>query len=32
VLTTKDPPTHLFTDSYREFQKAKADAQARGVF
>ncbi len=32
VLTTKDPPTHLFTDSYQEFQDAKADAQARGVF
>lgn len=32
VLTTKDPPTHLFTDSYKEFQRAKADAQARGVF
>ena len=32
VLTTKDPPTHLFTDSYKEFQQAKADAQARGVF
>jgi len=32
VLTTKDPPTHLFTDSYKEFQRAKEDAQARGVF
>ena len=32
VLISKDPPTHLFTDSYKEFQKAKADAQARGVF
>lgn len=32
VLTTKDPPTHLFTNSYQEFQKAKADARARGVF
>jgi len=32
VLTTKDPPTHFFTDSYKEFQKAKADAQSRGVF
>lgn len=32
VLTTKDPPAHLFTDSYKEFQRAKADAQARGVF
>lgn len=32
VLVSNDPPTHLFTDSYREFQRAKADAQARGVF
>ena len=32
VLTTKDPPSHFFTDSYKEFVKAKADAQARGVF
>ncbi len=32
VLTTKDPPSHLFTDSYKEFERAKADAQARGVF
>jgi UPF0755 protein len=32
VLVSNDPPTHLFTDSYREFQQAKADAQARGVF
>jgi len=32
VLTSNDPPTHLFTDSYKEFQRAKADAQARGVF
>lgn len=32
VLTTKDPPTHMFTDSYKDFQRAKADAQARGVF
>lgn len=32
VLVSNDPPTHLFTDSYREFQDAKADAQARGVF
>ncbi len=32
VLISKDPPTHLFTDSYKEFQQAKADAQARGVF
>ena len=28
VLTTKDPPSHFFTDSYKEFVKAKADAQA----
>ena len=32
VLISNDPPTHLFTDSYKEFQNAKADAQARGVF
>jgi UPF0755 protein len=32
VLVSKNPPTHLFTDSYKEFQRAKADAQARGVF
>lgn len=32
VLTSNDPPRHLFTDSYSEFQRAKADAQARGVF
>ncbi len=32
VLVENDPPTHLFTDSAREFQKAKADAKARGVF
>ena len=32
VLTTKDPASHFFTDSYKEFVKAKADAQARGVF
>lgn len=32
VLTSKDPPIHLFTASYTEFQQAKADAQARGVF
>ena len=32
VLTSKDPPTHLFTDSYEEFTDAKADAQERGVF
>jgi UPF0755 protein len=32
VLVSNDPPTHLFTDSYSEFQRAKADAQERGVF
>jgi len=32
VLVSNDPPTHLFTGSYKEFQQAKADAQARGVF
>ena len=32
VLVSNDPPTHLFTDSYKEFQQAKAQAQAQGVF
>lgn len=32
VLVSNDPSTHLFTDSYEEFQQAKADAQERGVF
>jgi UPF0755 protein len=32
VLVQNDPPTHLFTDSAKEFQKAKEDAKARGVF
>lgn len=32
VLTSKDPPSHFFTDSYKEFQRAAADARARGVF
>jgi UPF0755 protein len=32
VLVSNDPPTHLFTASYSEFQRAKADAQERGVF
>ena len=32
VLVSKDPSSHLFTASYKEFQTAKADAQARGVF
>lgn len=32
VLVSNDPPTHFFTDSYREFVNAKNDAVARGVF
>ena len=32
VLTSTEPPAHFFTDSYGEFQDAKDDAQARGVF
>ena len=32
VLTANSPPKHLFTDSYKEFLSAKAEAQARGVF
>lgn len=32
VLVEKDPPSHFFTASAREFQEAKEDAQARGVF
>ncbi len=32
VLTSNDPPLHLFTDVYEEFLDAKADAQDRGVF
>jgi len=32
VLTSNDPPSHLFTDSYDEFLDAKADAEERGVF
>ncbi len=32
VLVSNDPPSHLFTDSYSEFQDAKAQAQADGVF
>lgn len=32
VLTSNDPPEHLFTDSYNEFLRAKDDALARGVF
>ncbi len=32
VLVSNDPPTHLFTDSYSEFQEAKAQAQEDGVF
>ncbi len=31
VLVSNDPPTHLFTESYSEFQSAKAQAQADGV-
>ena len=32
VLVEKNPPTHLFTASAKEFQRAKDDAKARGVF
>jgi UPF0755 protein len=32
VLVSNDPPSHFFTDSYREFVNAKNDAQRRGVF
>lgn len=32
VLTSNDPPTHLFTNNYDEFLDAKAKAQADGVF
>ncbi len=32
VLVSNDPPSHLFTESYSEFQQAKAEAQADGVF
>lgn len=32
VLISNDPPTHFFTDSAREFERAKADAKRRGVF
>jgi UPF0755 protein len=32
LQTELKPPQFLFTDSYAEFQKAKADAKARGVF
>ena len=32
VLVSNDPPTHLFTDSFEQFQRAAADARARGVF
>jgi UPF0755 protein len=32
VLTSNNPPTHFFTDSEKDFEKAKADAKARGVF
>jgi UPF0755 protein len=32
VLVSNDPPTHLFTDSSSEFQRAKEQARADGVF
>ena len=32
VLVSKDPSTHLFTESYDEFLEAKDEAQANGVF
>ena len=32
VLVSKDPPSHLFTDSFAEFNQAKADAKAKGIF
>jgi UPF0755 protein len=32
VLVSNDPPTHLFTDSAREFQRAKDEAKSKGVF
>lgn len=32
VLTSNDPPTHFFTDSYDEFLDARDDARERGVF
>lgn len=32
VLVSNDPPTHLFTASSSEFQRAKEQAQADGVF
>lgn len=32
VLTSNDPPSHFFTDSYNEFLAARDDARARGVF
>lgn len=32
VLTSNDPPSHFFTESFSEFEREKADAQARGVF
>lgn len=32
VLTSNDPPTHLFTNDYDEFLDAKAKAQEDGVF
>jgi UPF0755 protein len=32
VLTSNDPPTHFFTESYDEFLEARDDARQRGVF
>ena len=32
VLTSKNPATHLFTDDYQEFLRAKDQAQKDGVF
>lgn len=32
VLTSNDPPSHFFTDSYNEFLAARDDARERGVF
>jgi UPF0755 protein len=32
VLTSNDPPTHVFTDDYDEFLEARDDARERGVF
>ena len=32
VLVSKDPPSHLFTDSFAEFNAAKTEAKAKGIF